>query len=58
MSRADGVLAAVILSFLVYMGAVLWTFAARSAIRAWSGLLILAGIFAALAWWLGSGAAS
>lgn len=58
MSRADGVLTAVILSFLVYAGAVLWAFATRNATRAWAGLLLLAGAFGAIAWLLGSGAGS
>lgn len=57
-SRADGVLAAVIASFPVYVGAVLWAFAARSAARAWAGLLATAGVCGAAAWLLGSGAAA
>ncbi|WP_409171290.1 DUF3649 domain-containing protein [Variovorax sp. H27-G14] len=38
MARADAVLVAMQLSFVVYVGAVMWAFAARSAARAWLGL--------------------
>jgi hypothetical protein len=55
--RADGVMIGVIISFPIYAGAVLWAFAARSAMRAWLGLLSIAGVFGAVAWLLGNGAA-
>lgn len=55
MARADGVLTAVFVSFLIYVGAVIWAFAARNATRAWVGLLLLSGFFGAAAWLLGSG---
>ena len=38
-SRADGVLIATLLSFAVYTVVALWVFCARSAVRAWAGLL-------------------
>jgi hypothetical protein len=38
MARADSVLVAMQLSFAVYVGAVMWAFAARSAACAWLGL--------------------
>ena len=40
--KAQGVLTGMLLSFVVYAGAVVWVFAARSALRAWAGLLIAA----------------
>ncbi len=38
MGRADAVLAATLASFLWYTMAVVWVFAARSALRAWAGV--------------------
>lgn len=38
----QGLLTGMLLSFVVYAGAVVWVFAARSARRAWAGLLIAA----------------
>lgn len=38
--RADATLTATMLSFLVYACAVIWGFAARTAARAWLGLLL------------------
>ena len=38
MARADAVLLAMELSFVVYTGAVMWAFAARTAAWAWAGL--------------------
>jgi len=49
MARSDAVLVAMQLSFVVYGGAVMWAFAARSACAAWSGLAwpaLLAGLVA------------
>lgn len=54
-SRADGVLFAVLFSFVVYPAAVLWAFAVRSATRAWLGLLAVSLVCAALAWLTGGG---
>ncbi len=39
-------------SFLIYAGAVIWVFAARSAGRAWGGLLIVAVPLAIAAWFI------
>jgi hypothetical protein len=39
-SRADGVLVAMFISFIIYAGAVVWVFTARTAWVAWLGLLI------------------
>ena len=39
-SRAEATLAAMMLSFIVYVCAVVWVFAARSAWRAWLGLAL------------------
>ena len=47
MARSDAVLVAMPLSFVVYTGAVMWAFAARSACAAWLGLgvpALLAGL--------------
>ncbi|MFT3805178.1 MAG: DUF3649 domain-containing protein [Burkholderiaceae bacterium] len=38
----EAVLGGMLLSFLVYTGAVVWVFAVRSAARAWAGLAIAA----------------
>lgn len=47
---SEGALAAIQLSFLVHVAAILWCFAARSATRAWAGLLIPALLSSALGW--------
>jgi len=52
MTRADAVTTATLLSFTVYVCAVLWVFAARSAARAWAGLLLPAAVLAAAAYLL------
>ncbi len=41
-SRSEAVLTGMLTSFAIYAGAVIWTFAARSAWRAWGGLLVVA----------------
>lgn len=41
-SKADGVLAATLLSFAAYTGFALWAFGSRSATRAWAGLGLVA----------------
>ena len=58
-SRADAALTGTLAAFVVYTGAVMWVFAARSAWRAWLGLLWLAAPLAALLLWhyQGGGAA-
>ena len=48
--RADAVLAATLASFALHAVAVLWAFAARSARRAWLGLLLPTAFSAGVAW--------
>jgi hypothetical protein len=48
LARAEAVVLAMTVSFLVYLPAVLWCFACRSAWRAWLGLLIPSAVLAAL----------
>ena len=48
MARAEAVMTATLLSFAIYTCAVMWVFAARSALRAWLGLLIPAAVIAAI----------
>ncbi|MDO4724628.1 MAG: DUF3649 domain-containing protein [Comamonadaceae bacterium] len=50
MPKTEGVITGMLLSFLVYASAVVWVFAARSALRAWGGLLAAALPLLALAW--------
>ncbi len=42
--RADAVLTGTMLSFIVYVCAVLWVFSAASATRAWTGLVLSAAL--------------
>ena len=46
--RADAVMTAMLLTFAIYVAAIVWAFAARSAIRAWLGLGIPIALSAAL----------
>lgn len=48
LARAEAVVMSMMLSFLVYLGAVLWCFACRSAWRAWAGLSIPCAILGAV----------
>ena len=41
MERGEAVLTGMMLSFIVYAIAVIWVFAASSALRAWAGLLVV-----------------
>lgn len=50
MSKPQAVLTGMQASFAIYAGAVVWVFAARSALRAWTGLLAAAVPLAAAAW--------
>ena len=50
MARVDAVLVAMQLSFVVYAGAVMWAFAARSARGAWLGLAVPSFLGALVAW--------
>lgn len=58
-TRPQGVITGMLVSFLVYAGAVIWTFAVRSARRAWAGLLVAALLLLPAAWsvWPAGGAA-
>ena len=49
MSRGDGVMTGILLTYLVYATAVVWVFAARSARRAWLGILLTTAAFGSLA---------
>lgn len=55
-SRVDAVMTATLLSFPVYAVAIMWAFAARSARRAWIGLLAPAAILGCALWLHGSAA--
>ncbi|MFJ5299565.1 DUF3649 domain-containing protein [Pseudomonas sp. NPDC088368] len=48
LARAEAVVLAMTLSFLVYLIAVLWCFACRSAWRAWLGLLLPSAVLGAM----------
>lgn len=56
MPTSQAVLAGMLLSFLVYAGAVIWVFMARSAARAWAGLAVAAVPLALAAWSVSAGA--
>jgi len=49
-SKPQSVLTGMLLSFLVHAAAVIWAFAARSATRAWAGLLLAAIPLLLAAW--------
>ncbi|SLM50121.1 conserved membrane protein of unknown function [Nitrospira japonica] len=44
LSRTEAVLSAAMMSFLFYVGAIIWAFAAATPMRAWLGLLLSAGV--------------
>ena len=50
LDKPQAVLTGMQSSFLVYAGAVIWVFAARSALRAWAGLVVVALPLALAAW--------
>jgi hypothetical protein len=50
--RAEAVLTATMASFALYAAAIVWAFAARTAARAWLGILLPGALAGALAWWL------
>lgn len=52
MPKADGVLVGIQFSFVIYACAVMWVFAAKSAWRAWLGLLVPGFVSAALLYFL------
>ena len=51
MPKAEAVITAMLLSFAIYACAVLWVFAARTASKAWRGLLIPTAV-CAVWWWM------
>jgi hypothetical protein len=51
MSTPQAVITGMLASFVLYTGAVIWMFLARSARRAWAGLLLAALPLALAAWW-------
>ncbi|MHC8375600.1 DUF3649 domain-containing protein [Pseudomonas sp. MDT1-16] len=56
MARDEAVVTGMMSSFLVYLVAVLWCFACRSAWQAWFGLIVPSVVLAAvsgLAYWMG-----
>jgi len=57
-SQTEAALAGAVPSFLVLTGAILWAFAARSALRAWLGIGVPALLLAGATWWLKSKGAS
>lgn len=50
MDKPQAVLTGMLASFAIYAGAVVWVFAARSALRAWAGLLAAAVPLLAASW--------
>lgn len=49
-SRVNAVMTATLLSFVFYAFAIMWAFAARSAWRAWAGLLLPAALLGCALW--------
>lgn len=52
-SKSQAVLAGMLSSFLVYAAAVIWVFAASTALRAWTGLLVVAIPLLSAVWFYG-----
>ena len=52
-SRVEGALTGMMASYAIYTTAVIWVFAASSALRAWVGLAVAAGAFGGVFWLLG-----
>ncbi|MDO9401546.1 MAG: DUF3649 domain-containing protein [Polaromonas sp.] len=50
MARSEAALTGTLASFIVFALAVMWVFAARTAVRAWSGLAAVAAPLALLLW--------
>lgn len=57
-SKAEAVLASTMLSFALYAGIVIWVFQARSATRAWVGLLVPLAVLSLVCWLLMPGGAA
>ena len=56
--RSEALLWASMLSFAIYSVVVIWVFVARTATRAWIGVVSITAVLAALAWLLKSGGAA
>lgn len=52
MAKPQAVIAGMLISFLVYAGAVIWVFAVRNAWRAWLGLLLAGAPLLLAAWFV------
>jgi ethanolamine transporter EutH len=46
--KHNGVIAGMLLTFTFWVGAVIWCFATRTAVRAWLGLLLVSGLLVAI----------
>jgi hypothetical protein len=57
MAKTEAVLTGMLASFAIYAGAVIWVFAARSASRAWIGLMVAALPLCLAAWFVCSASA-
>ena len=57
-SKAEAVLASTMLSFAIYAAVVIWVFQARSAARAWVGLLVPLAVLSLACWLLMPGGAA
>lgn len=53
MPRVEAVLPGTMLAFLVLPGVAIWAFLARSAARAWAGIVLVALLLAAATWIMG-----
>jgi len=51
--RIDGVIAGTLCAYLAVPAVAIWAFLARGPWRAWGGVVVLAALFAALAWMIG-----
>lgn len=49
-SRAESVQIGIMLGFIAYAAAMIWAFAARSAVSAWTGLIGPAAVLAVIGW--------
>jgi Protein of unknown function (DUF3649) len=50
--REEAAMLGAVPSFLVFAAAIVWTFTARTAARAWAGIGLPLLVLAALTWWL------
>jgi len=50
LSKPQAVLTGMLASFAIYAGAAIWVFAVRSALKAWTGLIMVAVALLPLAW--------